>query len=351
MYPGRMDGMNSFGLSRLAFTFAVLATVPAGYASAMDPAATAPGGTTPSATHRLAAPMASVRSARAPSAALDQIVAPIAVYPDVLVTQILVASTYPVEVADAERWLQLHASLKGAALIHAVSSEGWDPSVKGLTQFPAILSEMDQDLPWTSALGDSYASEPRAVLNAIQRLRVRAEHAGTLRSTPQQTVRTQARTVTITPVNPDVVYLPAFDPWLIYGQWIKVYPYWFPVRGLYAYGSVIKFGQGAAIGASGAADWGWRGWRTDWHQGAAVFDQHADLGYAGPHDYIHRPEFADAGSIHGISLDRRLQFRSSTLGAFDHGETLRPEAVGERASLAGPVRPPEEHPVRIVGVR
>jgi Protein of unknown function (DUF3300) len=346
-----MDGMNSFGLSRLAFTFALLATVPVGYASAMAPASTAPGGTTPSATHRPAAPTEGVRSARAPSAALDQIVAPIAVYPDVLVTQILVASTYPVEVVDAERWLQLHAGLKGSALIHAVSSEGWDPSVKGLTQFPAILSEMDEDLPWTSALGDSYASEPRAVLNAIQRLRVRAEQAGTLRSTPQQTARTQARTVTITPVSPDVVYLPEFDPWLIYGQWIKVYPYWFPERGLYAYGSVIKFGQGAAIGASGASDWGWRGWGTDWHQGAAVFNQHVDLGYAGPNDYVHHPEFADAGTIYGRSLDLRLQARTSTSEAFDHAETLRPEAVGERASLAGGVHPPEEHPVRFGRVR
>jgi hypothetical protein len=348
-----MDGMNSanFGLSRLACISLILATVPVGYAFAMAPASTSPAATAPSAMHWPDAPTAGLRSARAPSTALDQIVAPIAVYPDALVVQILVASTYPVEVVDAERWLQLHASLKGSALIHAVSSEGWDPSVKGLTQFPAILSEMVEDQPWASALGDSYASEPKAVLNAIQRLRMRAEQAGTLRSTPQQTVRTQAHTVTITPVSPDVVYLPAFDPWLIYGQWIDVYPYWFPVHGLYAYGSVIKFGQGATIGSAGGADWGWRGWGTDWHQGAAVFDQHTDLGYAGPHDYVHHPEFADAGNILGRSLDFRLPSRSTPFRTFDRSETLRPEAVGERANFAVGVHPPEVHPMRFGGVR
>jgi hypothetical protein len=118
---------------------------------------------------------------------LDQLVAPIALYPDALIAQMLAASTFPTEIVEAERWMQGHASLKGDPLAQEVDKQPWDSSVKALTQFPAVLANMDKNLSWTSALGDAYANQPQDVLNAVQVMRQRAQQVGNLKSTPQQT--------------------------------------------------------------------------------------------------------------------------------------------------------------------
>jgi hypothetical protein len=131
------------------------------------------------------------------SEALDQIVAPIALYPDNLIAQLLAASTDPSEVVEADRWVQDNSGLDGSALAQAVDRQSWDPSVKALTQFPVVLQNMDQNLSWTSALGSAYENEPQNVLNAVQVMRQRAQQAGDLMSTPQETVTSEGDTITI----------------------------------------------------------------------------------------------------------------------------------------------------------
>jgi len=152
---------------------------------------------------------------------LDQLVAPIALYPDPLVAQILMAATYPLEVVEADRWLQIPANmqLKGDALTAALQQQPWDPSVKSLVAFPRLLHVMDGNLEWTEQLGDAFLAQQADVMNAVQRLRQRAEAAGSLASTPQQTVSTEDQDITIAPASPDIVYIPAYNPWCVYGPW------------------------------------------------------------------------------------------------------------------------------------
>jgi hypothetical protein len=147
---------------------------------------------------------------------LQQLVAPIALYPDSLVAQILAAATFPEQVVEADRWVQAHPDLKGDALGQAVDQQPWDPSVKALTAFPTVLGNMDKNISWTSSLGDAYYNQQQDVMNAVQVMRQRAEQAGNLKDTPQQTVANQGPDIAIQPTNPDVVYVPAYDPWLVW---------------------------------------------------------------------------------------------------------------------------------------
>src|SRR5713101_2645127 len=136
---------------------------------------------------------------------LDQLVAPIALYPDALVAQILAGSTYPTEVVEADRWMQSHSDLKGEKLAKEVDKQPWDPSVKALTQFPSVLENMDKNLSLTSSLGDAYANQQQDVTDAVQAMRQQARQAGKLNSNEQQMVTTQDNTIIIQPANPDVV--------------------------------------------------------------------------------------------------------------------------------------------------
>jgi hypothetical protein len=161
---------------------------------------------------------------------LQQLVAPIALYPDALVAQILAASAYPTQIVEAERFLQQNPDLKGKDLADAVDKQDWDPSVKALTQFPTVLANLDKDLSWTSELGDANYNQQADVMQAIQLMRRKAQEAGNLKTTPQQTVTDQGPDVTIQPASPDVVYVPEYDPELIYGYpvglWPGFYPWW-----------------------------------------------------------------------------------------------------------------------------
>src|SRR3984885_7402898 len=148
---------------------------------------------------------------------LQQLVAPIALYPDALVAQILAAATYPAEIVEADRWMQKHTDLKGKKLADEVDKQSWDPSVKALAQFPSVLANMDKNLSWTSSLGDAYVNQQKDVMDAVQVMRGRAQKSGNLKSTPQENVAKQGQTITIEPANPDVVYVPQYDPWLVYG--------------------------------------------------------------------------------------------------------------------------------------
>jgi Protein of unknown function (DUF3300) len=203
---------------------------------------------------------------------LQQLVAPIALYPDSLVAQILAASTFPEQVVEADRWAQSHQDLKGDDLGKAVDKEPWDPSVKALAAFPSVLGNMDKNLSWTSSLGDAYYNQQQDLMDAIQVMRQKAEQAGNLSSTPQQTVTTQGPTIVIEPAAPDVVYVPAYDPWLVYGPGIDAWPGWYPYPGIWFGGPRLSFGIGFGIGFYGGFGWGWGHWGFDWHNHYALYN-------------------------------------------------------------------------------
>src|SRR5271154_1223926 len=198
---------------------------------------------------------------------LQSVVAPIALYPDSLVAQILSAATFPDQVANADYWLQQNKTLTGSALMTAVNSQNWDPSVKALTQFPSVLHNMAQNLAWTSQLGEDYHNQQADVMTAIQTLRAKAKAAGNLKSGPQITVVQQSpQTIVIQPTNPQIVYVPQYNPTVIYGT-----PYVVPgysTADVVATG-VLAFGAGLAIGAmmSGGYGWGYSSWNCNWYGG------------------------------------------------------------------------------------
>ena len=196
---------------------------------------------------------------------LQQLVAPIALYPDSLVAQILAASTFPEQVVEADRWVQSHPDLKGDALGQAVDQQPWDPSVKALTAFPSVLGNMDKNLSWTSSLGDAYYNQQQDVMDAVQVMRQRAQEAGNLKTTSQQTVTSQDTTIIIEPASPEVVYVPAYDPWVVYGSPVGAWPGWYPYPGIWYEGPYLSFGAGFGIGFYGGYGWGWHHWGSDWH--------------------------------------------------------------------------------------
>jgi|HubBroStandDraft_5_1064220.scaffolds.fasta_scaffold01165_9 hypothetical protein len=218
---------------------------------------------------------------------LDQLVAPIALYPDELVAQVLAAATYPTEVVEAERWMQAHPELKGDALAKAADTQPWDSSVKALVQFPPVLAMMDKNLSWTSSLGEAYMTDSQAVMGAVQQMRGQAQRAGNLQSTPQETVTDEGQTIVIEPAEPDVVYVPEYDPWLVYGEPLAFYPGWVTVPGLFIDGPGIYFGLGIGIGIFGGYGWGWHHWGADWH-GHGIYHNHAPYVSRSPTFWGHR---------------------------------------------------------------
>jgi hypothetical protein len=216
-------------------------------------------------------------SAPMSASSMQALVAPIALYPDALVAQILTASTFPDEVAIANYWLQQNKSLTGSSLMQAVDKQTWDPSVKALTQFASVLDNMATNLTWTSSLGEAYHSQSADVMTAIQTLRAQAKEKGNLKSSSQITVVQQSpQTIVIQAANPQVVYVPQYNPAVIYG-----YPYVVPgyVAPVYSTGDVVAagllgFGAGIAVGAmmsGGCCGWGYSSWNCGWHGTAVVY--------------------------------------------------------------------------------
>src|SRR4030081_489075 len=211
---------------------------------------------------------------------LQQLVAPIALYPDALVAQVLAASTYPTEIVEAERWMQGHSNLKGEELAGEGDKQPWDTSVKALTQFPSVLENMDKNLSWTSSLGEAYANQQQAVTDAVQAMRQQARKAGQLNSNEQENVSTQGNTIVIQPANPDVVYVPAYDPGLVYGDPIVAYPGWVPVPGIFYGGPSVYFGGGFGIGFFGEFWGGWHHWDYDWHRHGAIYNHNTYVSHS-----------------------------------------------------------------------
>ncbi|MFZ0964685.1 MAG: DUF3300 domain-containing protein [Terriglobia bacterium] len=233
---------------------------------------------------------------------LQELVAPIALYPDSLVAQILAASTYPEQVVEADRWVQEHPDLTGDALGQAVDQQSWDPSVKALTAFPSVLGNMDKNLSWTSSLGDAYYNQQQDVMDAIQVMRQRAQQAGSLQSTSQQTVTTDDSEISIEPADPDVVYIPAYDPWVVYGGPIMPWPGWYPYPGIWYDGPYLSFGIGIGIGFFGGFGWGWGHWGCDWHHHYPTFDR--GRYYSRSTTFYNRNAFFHGGGARGEALNR-----------------------------------------------
>ncbi len=286
---------------------------------------------------------------------LQQLVAPIALYPDALVGQVLAASTYPTEIVEADRWMQSHSDLKGEKLAKEVDKQPWDPSVKALTQFPSVLENMDKNLSWTSSLGDAYANQQKDVTDAVQAMRQQARKAGQLNSNEQESVTTQGNTIIIQPANPDVVYVPAYDPWLVYGIPIVAYPGWVPVPGIFFAGPTISFGVGFGIGFFRGFGWGWNHWGCDWHGHRVIYNHNTYISHSrtivnrnnfnqGRGNFNHGRGNAFHGSrtggrnsaSHGPSPSRAQPgTRSSAFSGFDHGGNVRGFSSRGRSSFGG----------------
>jgi hypothetical protein len=206
---------------------------------------------------------------------INSLVSPIALYPDALVAQILGAATFPDQIAVANYWSQQNKDLTGSALMQAVDKQSWDASVKALTQFPSVLNNMAQNLTWTSQLGEAYHNQQSEVMSAVQTLRKQAQNAGNLKTTQQQTVKTETQSgqqvIVIQPSNPQVVYVPTYNPTLVYGT--PYNPPGYSTADLVTT-SLLSFGAGMAVGAmmsGGCCGWGWSSWNCNWYGHAVVY--------------------------------------------------------------------------------
>jgi hypothetical protein len=187
---------------------------------------------------------------------LDNLVAPVALYPDPLLSQVLVASTYPLELVEAEQWMQANGSLHGQDLMNAAKQQPWDASVQAMVAFPDVLARLNQDVRWTTDLGNAFLAQQADVMQAVQQMRAQAQANGKLQTTPQQVVTDQTQggqtAVTIEPANPQVIYVPTYDPMYVWGP-----PAWGYYPGLYypAFGFFGRYGFHSAYGFAGRGVW------------------------------------------------------------------------------------------------
>jgi len=257
---------------------------------------------------------------------LYQLVAPIALFPDNLVAQVLAASTFPDQVTTAHNWLQQNPNLKGDQLMQAVDKQQWDNSIKGLTQFPDVLNQMATNLSWTSALGDAYFNFPKDVMNAVQVMRQRAYSAGNLKSNQQQAVTVQnqapgatpappttaaapqttivqppAQTIVIEPAQPQVVYVPQYNPTVVYGAPVPAYPGY--STGDMVAASVISFGIGIAVGAAIANNsccgWGWNSWGCGWHNSTVVYNRNVYV--SNSNTFVNRNNYYNRNNVNNVN--------------------------------------------------
>ncbi|MGS1104922.1 DUF3300 domain-containing protein [Achromobacter anxifer] len=202
------------------------------------------------------------------NAQLDQLMAPVALYPDSLLSQILMGATYPDDVAAAAKWSAAHTSESGDKAVKAVEGESWDPSVKSLVAFPSVMDMMGRQPDWVKSVGDAFLAQPDAVMDSVQRLRVQAQKAGNLKSTPQQKVSSSTTNdktvVVIEPADPQVVYVPSYNPTVVYGAWAypSYPPYYYPPPPGSVFATSLVAGIGFGLGVAavnsmwGGFDWG-----------------------------------------------------------------------------------------------
>lgn len=213
-----------------------------------------------------AAASAPEKAAKIPSDQLDALVAPIALYPDPMLAQTLAASTYPLEIIQLYQWLEKHKDLKDKALADAVMKEDWDPSIQAMAALPDVVKRLADDIQWTTDLGNAFLAQQSDVMDAVQRMRKKAKDNGNLKSGEEVKVETKVvetkEVIVVQQSNPQVVYVPSYNPVVVYGP--PVYPYppiYYPPPGYYAAGAAISFGVGVAMGAAWGGGWGWGcGW-------------------------------------------------------------------------------------------
>lgn len=206
------------------------------------------------------------QSSQIPSDQLDSLVAPIALYPDPLLAQTLAASTYPLEIIQLQQWLEQNQNLRDKALADAVAKQNWDPSVQALAALPDVVKRLANDIQWTADLGNAFLAQQDDLMQAVQRMRKKAQEKGNLKSTEQQKVETKVvenkSIIVVEQANPQVIYVPSYDPVVVYGA--PIYPYppiYYPPAGYYAAGMAISFGVGVMMGAFWSGGWGWGcGW-------------------------------------------------------------------------------------------
>lgn len=269
---------------------------------------------------------------------LEQVLAPIALYPDSLLAQVLMASTYPLEIVQADRWTKQNKELKGGELTGALEKQNWDPSVKSLVNFPPVLSMMSEKLDWTQKLGDAFLAQQKEVMESIQRLRKKAVDAGTLKTTAEQQLVVEKETIVIAPSNPQVVYVPTYNPTVVYGTWsYPAYPpaYYYP-PGYTAGAALLSFGAGMAVGAA----WGYAWGNCNWHGGDVDVDvnrnthinnsinrgKYATQYQGGKGNWQHNPEHrkgvayrdqATGQKYHRVSTDEAVKSREKYRGRTD----------------------------------
>lgn len=254
-------------------------------------------------------------------AAIAQMVAPIALYPDPLLSQILMASTYPLEVVSAARWLQANPDLKGQALQDALQKQNWDPSVKSLTEVPNVLNMMNEKLDMTTNLGNAFLDQQNQVLDAIQNLRAKAKAAGYLNSGKEQVVDASSTDITIAPADPDTVYVPIYDPNVVYGSWDYPddLPYsYYPPDYTLAPGTGLAFAGGLLVGN---ALWG----NVNWKDRALGIDPNRYNAFNGTNisdaRWSHDPAHREGVPYHGADSERR--YGQSQMQAIKSREAFR----------------------------
>ena len=282
---------------------------------------------------------------------LEQMLAPIALYPDTLVAQILAASTYPAQVAAADQWLRAMGNAPPEQIAGGASAQtSWDPSIKALTAFPQVLAMLDRNLQWTTNLGNAYYNQPQDVLQTIQVMRERAESAGNLQSTPQAEVSNNQGYIDIAPPNPQTVYVPSYNPWEVYGQPVQPYPGFSLMDAVGAIGSFlgsspVRYGAGIAMSAFMGTPFGLLGWGIDWLAHAILFNHGdyfthsgsvADWGFprGGPRAYYGRSEWSHGGDRSGWAHEGGYN------GSYGRGGFSRPTG-GPIARFGGDARTAE----------
>ena len=264
---------------------------------------------------------------------LEQILAPIALYPDDLIAQILMASTYPLEVVEAARWVKVNPNLKGDQLAAALEKQNWDPSVKSLVNFPSVLNMMNEKLDWTQKLGDAFLTQRKDVMNTVQKLRAKAQASGNLKTTKEQKVVVQEQVIVIQPADPQVIYVPTYNPTVVYGAWAyPAYPpYYYYPPGYVAGVAAFSFAAGIAVGAA----WGYAWGDCNWHHGDVNVNVNKNVNV---NNQINRNYYANKISTnpggqgewkHDPSHRKGVAYRDQATGA-KYGQAARPGADTRR---------------------
>jgi len=277
---------------------------------------------------------------------LQQLVAPIALYPDSLVASVLAASSYPSQIAQANDFLAARQNFKPEQIAADADKQSWAAAVKSLLAFPSVIRNLASNLSWTSELGDAYYNQPTDVMNAIQEMRREAKKHRTLKSNDQIKVTDKHGYITIEPKDPDnhVVYVPAYDPWVAYGYPITPWPEWVEVPGIWWDGPGLYFGIGFDLGPFWGFGWGWPYWGVDWwgrgiywhgapywRGGPAFFDR--DRFYHGDSGFGYR-NVPDERGARGFG-DRSPGVRSGPFSGFDHGGATRGFSARGQESFGG----------------